>query len=292
MTVLSAQAPAKINRELRVGPRRPDGFHDILSRFASIDLADTLMVEPRGTLELEVEGAAVPADASNLVWKAARLLTEAIPGAPGARIRLIKRIPVGAGLGGGSADAAVALLLLSRLWNARLSGADLRRIASEIGSDVPYFLVGGEADVRGRGELVTPREDGPEAQLWLFMPPFASSTAEVYAIYDRVRGPGGWTLPARLDVETSGSFFGPNDLASAMLKSEFEMTGYLRAAAETASESSMTGSGSAIVLREPSRDSAEALARRHPECRLLKTKTIGREEYQRRIQPTGGLAWR
>jgi len=294
VSVLRADAPAKINRELRVGPRRDDGYHPILSRFTSIDLADTLIAEPADALELSVEGAeraGIASDPSNLVWRAARLLAGRLGPSPGARIRLVKRIPAGAGLGGGSADAAVALLLLSRLWNLALTQGELEELASRLGSDVPYFLTGGEADIAGRGDVVTPREDGSCENLFLLIPPFSMSTAEVYALYDRVRGDSGWTLPTRLDVETSGRFFGPNDLASAMLKSTNEMTAYLRAAAQDVSDCCMTGSGSAIVLRGLSPEDAEALLRRHPECRLLPTRTIGRDEYQRRIQPSGGPSW-
>jgi len=290
--VLQAEALAKINRELRVGPRREDGYHQILSRFVSIDLADTLVVEAAATLTLTVDGAGVAADASNLVWKAARLLAESVPSASGARMRLIKRIPVGAGLGGGSADAAVTLLLLSQLWEAPMTTSQLQALGAKIGSDVPYFFVGGEADVRGRGELVTPREDGRIENLQLWVPPFSLSTREVYAFYDRVRGTEGWTLPDALDVETSGCFFGPNDLASAMLSGSLEMTKYLRAVAESVSESCLTGSGSAIVLRGASPEALRALDAGHPECRFLTTRTIGREEYQRRIHPSGGHSWK
>src|SRR5229473_1692918 len=112
--LLTAEAPAKINRELRVGRRRADGFHEIRSRLVSIELADRLEVEPAGV-------------------------------APLARIRLEKRVPAGAGLGGGSADAAVALFLLAKLWGAGVKEEDLSRIAASLGSDVPFFLVGGQA---------------------------------------------------------------------------------------------------------------------------------------------------
>src|SRR5204862_7020007 len=116
---------------------------------------------------LEVTSAAIPGREgdSNVAARAAGRLAAELGIAPRARIRLAQRIPVGAGLGGGSADAAVTLLLLARLWDSPLSAAGLSDVAASVGSDVPFFLQGGEADVTGRGERVTPREDGPVRQL-------------------------------------------------------------------------------------------------------------------------------
>jgi 4-diphosphocytidyl-2-C-methyl-D-erythritol kinase len=289
--ILRAHAPAKINRELRVGRRRADGYHEILSRVTSIDLADSIEVEPAGDLLLSVAGADVPADDTNLAARAARLLAARLSIPPRARIRLQKNVPIGAGLGGGSADGAVTLLLLARLWEASLSSEELMGLAARLGSDAPFFLVGGEADIAGRGEHVTPREDSPSEDLLLLVPPFSLSTSEVYASYDHAFGPAGRPLPPRLEVETSGRFFGPNDLASAVLGTHSEMTAYLRAVGETVADHAMTGSGSVIALREASREAAEALRLRFPECRLVPCRTLGREEYRRRIQATGGLSW-
>src|SRR5260370_37349982 len=111
--MLSAQAPAKVNRELRVGPRRPDGYHEILSRVVSINLADSIEVEAAQDLTLEVAGAAIPADQTNLVHRAAVLLAERLVLPPRARIRPRKNVPTGGGLAGVSADAAGVLLLHS-----------------------------------------------------------------------------------------------------------------------------------------------------------------------------------
>jgi len=289
--MLRAEAPAKINRELRVGPRRRDGFHELLSRVVSIDLADSIEVEPAEDLKLTVQGEPVPADSTNLVHRAAVLLAEYLGVPPRARIRLQKTVPPGAGLGGGSADAAVALLLLARLWDARLAGSELLDLAERLGSDVPYFLIGGEADMAGRGERVTNREDGPPRNLLLLVPPFPLSTAEVYASYDREFGPSGLALPQRLDIETSGRFFGPNDLALPVLRSHFDMSAYLLTAAEIAADHAMSGAGSVIAMTGVPVGAAEALARRHPEARVLPCRTIGREEYRRRIHPSGGASW-
>lgn len=279
--LLSAEAPCKINRELRVGARRADGYHEILSRFSSIDFADRLEVEDAPGLELTCSGLPVPCGESNLVWRAARMLAEWLGIRPRVRIRLEKRVPPGAGLGGGSADAAVALVLLSRLWSSAISLDDLAGIAAGIGSDVPFFLFGGEADVAGRGERVTPREDAPRTGLFLWMPPFSIATADVYAAFAR-RTAGASRLPDRLDVESTRNFLGPNDLASAVLEVRGEMEAYLNTASKAASEFTITGSGCAVVLRGVSPDGARLLAESHPEATLRRVRTLTRSEYRRR----------
>ncbi len=289
--ILQAEAPAKINRELRVGGRRADGFHEILSRFCTIDLADRLEVEDAERLEISCSGIPVPEGEDNLVARAAKLLAEELGIEPRARIRLEKRVPTGAGLGGGSADAAVTLLLLSGLWNATLPEEDLPRVAARLGSDIPFFLVGGEADVSGRGERVVPREDPPPKDLLLLVPPFGIATAAVYAAYARLTG-GAARLPQRLDIDTMPNFLGRNDLASAVLEIEGQMADYLRSAGRVASESGITGSGSALVLCGVSRDGERELARAHPGASLHRVRTLGRGEYRLRTTGGGGPTWK
>ena len=289
--LLRAEAPAKVNRELRVGARRPDGFHEIRSRFSTIDLADRLEVEDADGLEIACAGVPVPEGDSNLVARAARSLAEELGIAPRARIRLEKRIPVGAGLGGGSADAAVTLLLLSELWRSPLSAAGLSNVAARLGSDVPFFLHGGEADVTGRGEHVTPREDGPVRELLLLVPPFSIATGEVYTAYSRLTG-GAGRLPERLEIDATRNFLGPNDLASAVLETHFRMADYLRAGQEVAAESGITGSGSAIVLCGVSPKGERRLAAIHPEASLHRVATVGRADYERRTSQGGGPEWK
>ncbi|HRZ18256.1 MAG TPA: 4-(cytidine 5'-diphospho)-2-C-methyl-D-erythritol kinase [Candidatus Hydrogenedentes bacterium] len=151
-------ARAKINLYLDVVRRREDGFHDIETLFQSLDLADEVALEPRGdgrlTLECSLPGLCAPED--NLALRAAALLRRHTGCRAGAHIRLEKRIPVAAGLAGGSADAAAALRGLNRLWGLALTHGDLAALALELGSDVPYCLTGGLAAARGRGECLTP----------------------------------------------------------------------------------------------------------------------------------------
>jgi 4-diphosphocytidyl-2-C-methyl-D-erythritol kinase len=289
--ILDAEAPAKINRELRVGARRADGFHEIRSRFCTIDLADRLEVEEAESLEVSCSGIPVPEGVDNLVARAAKELAEELGIEPRARIRLEKRIPAGAGLGGGSADAAVTLLLLSRLWETPVPEESLSRVAARLGSDVPFFLLGGEADVAGRGERVTAREDPPEREILLLVPPFSIATGEVYAAYSRLTG-GAARLPERLEIDATGNFLGPNDLASAVLEIQGQMVDYLRSARQVASEVGITGSGSAIVLCGVTAEGERALARVHPGASLFRVRTLRREQYRRRTTQGGGPSWK
>lgn len=280
---LAVEAPAKVNRELRVGPRRADGFHDIRSRFASIALADRIEAEEGGTLELYCDTPGIPTDGTNLVLRAALGLADRLGVAPRARLRLTKRVPAGAGLGGGSSDAAATLRLLSRLWGRTLPEAEISLLAASLGSDVPYFLSGGEADVSGRGETVAERADATPRDLLLVVPPFPISTAEVYAAFDRL---GGAPPPPRLEIEGSGSgrFFGPNDLESAIVAVRPEMRDYLETGRSVARECAVTGSGSTVVLAGAEPDAAAEIARRHPEALVLPSRTISREEFRARSQ--------
>jgi len=290
--LLRAEAPAKINRELRVGALRPDGYHQIFSRIVSIDLADRLEIGPAETLEFSCVGPTkLPADDSNLVMRAAKALAEHLAIAPRARIRLEKRIPVGAGLGGGSTDAAVTLLLLARFWEFPGPLEELSGIAAGLGSDVPFFLVGGEADVSGRGECVLARDDPSAEELLLLVPPFSMATRQVYAAFERLRG-GRATLPKRLDVETSRDFFGPNDLSDAVRAVEPRIEQYLESARKAAPEFAITGSGSSIVMRGVDSRARGWLEQRHPEATLKTARTLGRQEYQRRTSGSGGSPWK
>ncbi len=283
--MLTAEAPAKINRELRVGAVRPDGYHEIASRFSSIDLADRLTGAPSlARLAFSCDDPTIPADDRNLVVRAAHLLISRLGTAAGARIRLEKRVPAGAGLGGGSADGAVTLRMLSTLWDAALGPGELLDLAAKLGSDVPFFLTGGQADVSGRGEIVAEREDGPAEELLVFVPPFPMATAAVYAAHRRLHA-GRGALPERLEIESSGRFFGPNDLEPAILELRPEMADLLAAARGAAAEATITGSGSAIVLYWPAGDAVRRLAGLVPAPRFFRARTLGRDEYRERTSP-------
>jgi 4-diphosphocytidyl-2-C-methyl-D-erythritol kinase len=155
-TRLNVRAAAKINLALLVGPPRGDGFHQVVTIMQAVGLWDELEVQlvPEG-LGLEVEGEGLPPAESNLVLVAAREIARRSRDLPGARFRLRKGIPVAAGLGGGSADGAAALLALDRLWGLRLPPVNLFAMAAEVGTDVPFLLNGGSGLGTGRGERIT-----------------------------------------------------------------------------------------------------------------------------------------
>src|SRR5881409_959631 len=176
---LVLSAAAKINLALEVLGKRDDGYHEVATVMQAVDLSDRLVIEDAPVLELRVSAPDVPSDGSNLVVRAARALQAAAVVSRGARITLDKRIPVAAGLGGGSADAAAVLLGLNRLWRLRWPVARLDTVATGLGMDVPFFLRGGTALATGRGERIE-RLRGRSLGLVLVNPRFAVSTAEMY----------------------------------------------------------------------------------------------------------------
>jgi 4-diphosphocytidyl-2-C-methyl-D-erythritol kinase len=163
--MIALRAPAKINLCLRVLGRRPDGYHEVESVIQLVGLYDDVTIRPRRRgIIVTVEGADLPTGPGNLAYDAAAALAHEVPGSPGAAIRLVKRIPLGAGLGGGSSDAATVLVGLNRLWELRWPRRRLAEVGAKLGSDVPFFFFGPTAWVTGRGERVTPAPAlGPSA---------------------------------------------------------------------------------------------------------------------------------
>ncbi|MCA1593841.1 MAG: 4-(cytidine 5'-diphospho)-2-C-methyl-D-erythritol kinase [Acidobacteria bacterium] len=181
-TKFTLPAFAKINLTLRVLGRRADGYHEIQTILQTITLQDNLTFEALEgeRLELICTDPQVPADESNLVHRAATALRERFGIRRGARVVLEKSIPAGGGLGGGSSDAAVALLGLSRLWEIRLDKFVLTEIGAPLGADVPYFFTGGTALGTGTGTIITPLQDIPRQHLVVVAPDVKISTAEAY----------------------------------------------------------------------------------------------------------------
>ncbi len=179
---ITARSPAKINLFLKVTGKRPDGYHEILSVMQMVDISDTLTFrpDPSGRLSINVSGMAAPSDGTNLVIKAGEALREWAGVKLGARIELDKKIPVSAGLGGGSGNAAVALKALASLWGIEAPHEDMERIALSIGADVPFFLNGPCALVSGIGEKIKPLAPRKSAPVLLVKPDFGVSTAEAY----------------------------------------------------------------------------------------------------------------
>ena len=146
---------AKLNLTLEVLGRRGDGYHEVRTILQTVDLADQLEIRPYPSLRVECDDPALNGEA-NLAWRAAKALARSRSIQPRASIFIQKRIPVGMGLGGGSSDAAAALIALNQLWGLSLGAEELAQVAAELGSDVPFFLWGGTALAEGRGERVKP----------------------------------------------------------------------------------------------------------------------------------------
>jgi 4-diphosphocytidyl-2-C-methyl-D-erythritol kinase len=284
---------AKINLTLRVGGVRADGFHEVRTVLQSIALQDTLSISPRaGTFTLAVRGAGVPDGPENLVWRAAEVLWRDLgrAGAPrDAHVRLEKHIPMAAGLGGGSADAAAALVGLNEVWNGRRSRAELLRLAAGLGSDVPFFLIGGTALGTGRGEEVYPLDDVRRMGVIVIKPSFGVSTAEAYRWHDewdRTDGPRA-PQPARgVDVGwLTGPLVPTNDLEGPVASRHPGITEMIAACQrEGALASAMTGSGSAVFGLFPEPVARRAVGRlQRPDWLVLLTRTLTRHEAGRRM---------
>jgi 4-diphosphocytidyl-2-C-methyl-D-erythritol kinase len=190
---VTVRVPAKVNLQLSVGPPRADGYHDLVTVFHAVSLYDEVTVRPADRTSVQVTGddvAGVPAGRANLAVRAARALATVglrRRGRPAVQIEIRKRIPVAAGLAGGSADAAATLVACNELWRAGLSPAELREVAAKVGSDVPFALLGGTAIGQGRGEQLTVALAAGSYHWVLAFASGGLSTPEVYAACDRLR---------------------------------------------------------------------------------------------------------
>jgi 4-diphosphocytidyl-2-C-methyl-D-erythritol kinase len=192
MRPVSVSVPAKVNLLLSVGPERPDGFHDLATVFHAVDLLDTVTAREASELRVTVEGEdaeSVPTDATNLVWRAAQAMADATGVDPAVHLHITKAIPVAGGMAGGSADAAAALLACDALWGTRVAPEELHYLAAELGSDVPFALMGGTAIGRGRGESLTPVLTRGTLHWAFAVFEGGLSTPVVYERCDDMRGP-------------------------------------------------------------------------------------------------------
>lgn len=185
---ITVSACAKVNYTLDVLSLRPDGFHGIASVMQTVSLADTITITAWGKpgIALECIDPDIPADDRNLAWRAAEAALREANREEGLRIQIEKRIPSQAGLGGGSSDAAHTLLAVDRLLGLRISKDRMAALAAGLGSDVPFFLTGGTAVARGRGEVITPLQDGPPLWFVIVKPPEDVSTGSAYGALDAI----------------------------------------------------------------------------------------------------------
>ncbi|MEU3656934.1 4-(cytidine 5'-diphospho)-2-C-methyl-D-erythritol kinase [Streptomyces sp. NPDC032161] len=208
---VTVRVPAKVNVQLAVGAARPDGFHDLANVFLAVGLYDEVTVTPADELRITCSGpdaAKVPLDATNLAARAAIALAERHGIEPDVHIHIAKDIPVAGGMAGGSADGAAALLACDTLWNTGADRDELLAICAELGSDVPFSLVGGAALGEGRGERLTPIEVGGTFH-WVFaVADGGLSTPAVYGEFDRLTAgtdvPAPVASPALLDALRTG----------------------------------------------------------------------------------------
>jgi 4-diphosphocytidyl-2-C-methyl-D-erythritol kinase len=248
-SLLDVAAPAKLNLFLHIVGRRPDGYHLLQSLFVLIDWCDTLHFELRSDARLARHDLGEPLPADDLCLRAARLLQTESGTALGADISIAKQVPSGAGMGGGSSDAATTLLALNRLWRLNWPRPRLLALGLRLGADVPFFIGGRNAIVEGIGERLTPASVPPQ---WLAVlkPPLGVATASLFASPLVVRN----TSPAILEsfaaiAKLVEPDFGLNDLQAA---AEAECAQVVQAASalhQRFGNSRMTGSGSAVFAR-------------------------------------------
>jgi 4-diphosphocytidyl-2-C-methyl-D-erythritol kinase len=294
------EAFAKINLTLRVLGARPDGYHDVRTVLQSIAVHDTLTFHAvRTGFRIECNDPDCPTDQTNLVWRAAEQVWNAASRRgrpPGVHAQVIKRIPLQAGLGGGSSNAAAAIRALAALWAVDLSDHDQLAIAAALGADVPFFLHGGTALGLERGDLLFPLIDQPARWVTLVIPPFGVSTKDAYAWIDgdTERRRNGDSRPVRIARVVAGAprLIVPdselvNDLQEPV-SVHHPAIAHIAAALrrDGASYAAMSGSGSAVFGLFTSRQQAEATATRVSRYgRTLVTRVLSRAQYLTRSRP-------
>ncbi|MDO8106788.1 4-(cytidine 5'-diphospho)-2-C-methyl-D-erythritol kinase [Isoptericola sp. b441] len=269
---VTVRAPGKLNLSLGVGRRRPDGFHPLATVFQAVSVYEEVTATAADAMSLTVEGAdadRVPTDESNLAWRAALLVAQDVGMEPLVRLHVRKRVPVAGGMAGGSADAAAALLACDALWGAGLSKDRLVELAAELGSDVPFVLLGHTAVGTQRGDLLSPALCRGRYHWALATRRAGLSTADVYRRFDELVDPGTRDPePDRdllvalraADLAAVGRCLG-NDLQAAALELAPELERTLDAATRAGALGAVvTGSGPTVAALGRSRRHATELA--------------------------------
>jgi 4-diphosphocytidyl-2-C-methyl-D-erythritol kinase len=295
-STLILPAFAKINLTLRVLGKRPDGYHEIDTVLQTISLHDTirLTVTDAPEIVLSCDDRFLPKDLDNLVYRAASALQNRFAPGKGARIRLEKRIPAQAGLGGGSSDAAVTLLALARLWATNATSHKLLEIARELGADVPFFLCGGTARATGTGSDLRPLRDARDRFLLVLKPNAVISTAAAYgSLRARSLGSALTSAGAKTILSSSGQGQNSDSFDSKALQNDFEPVVFrlepeierakialMKAGADAAL---LAGSGSALFGFFDNGDAqARAIQMIELEAgwRVFPCRTVGRDSYR------------
>jgi 4-diphosphocytidyl-2-C-methyl-D-erythritol kinase len=291
---LTVPSFAKINLHLQVVGRRPDGFHDLCTVFQTTSLHDTLTVSRSDEIRLTCGDRGLAVDASNLVVHAAMLLREAAGISDGAAIHLDKRIPAPGGLGGGSSNAAMALLLLRKLWDLDMTIEELHPIAAALGSDVPFFLYGGTALGMGRGEVVEPIVDFTAQRMLIVAPNVAVATRDAFK---RLGVPSLTKQEAKRKLHLCRFDLESADFKYTAFKNDFETTVFaaypevervkstlLDLGAERAMLSGSGGSVFAIFDKEETRQTAMKALDDEVNWRKFAVATISRDEYREALK--------
>jgi len=294
-SVLTLPAFAKINLSLRVLGQRADGYHDLDTVFQTVSLHDTIKIAATDNSEitLSCDDRRLAIDETNLVSRAAESLRARFGAEKGARIRLEKRIPVHAGLGGGSADAAVTLLALAHLWKLSASKHDLLALGSRLGADVPFFLFGGAAHGTGIGDKITPLPDTSQKFVLIIKPNANTKTSDAYKALDErsLTTPNPKTILSssqpteHFDIGRFASL--ENDFEAVVFDLEPEIARAKRALVQSGAQAAaLAGSGSAVFGVFDSED-AQRRAIQAIELdtgwRVFPCKTVGRNEYARAL---------
>ena len=281
METIMETARAKINLTLPVLFRREDGYHEIDSLMHTISLHDTIEIEKANEMKLEISEGTAPAGRENLMWRAAEIFFAETKLRGACVMRLYKKIPSEAGLGGGSSDAAAVLRGLNRLFGAPLSADALSNLGARLGADVPFCLTGGAARCRGIGEKLTPVTPWPHISLLIVRPHTSVSTKEAYAEIDKRNISGENTTEEAIRALAERNF----EKLAASLSNDFEPALFPinPILAETSKElraahpALMTGSGSAffvLVSGEERKKLAEKLRKRHTEWYVEECETV------------------
>lgn len=268
-----ARAPGKINLVLRVGPRRADGYHDLLTCFQAVNIWETVALSPAEEFSIALTGdvnlGEIPLDGNNLAMKAVVAVAQATGRNDAVAIRIDKQVPVGGGMGGGSADAAATLIAINELWQAGLSQLELLDIAAELGSDVPFLLEGGTAIGRSRGEVLEPVKSLPLH--WVIVPSMEHlATPGVYGRLDELRSEVDVVLPESLPDEFIDALYrgdaealAPhliNDMAQAAIDLDPGLASTLELGLEASALAVMvSGSGPTCAMLARNQDHAQAI---------------------------------
>jgi 4-diphosphocytidyl-2-C-methyl-D-erythritol kinase len=279
---LVLESPAKINLSLEVLGRRSDGYHSIRTILAPVTLHDTVTLSPGGRKFSFHGGQGAPKEDGNLAWRAAQLLAERTGVRHGIDVRIVKRIPIAAGLGGGSSNAATVLRALNDVWEAGLSEAKLETLGLELGSDVPFFLRGGTCLATGRGEVLEPLQNAAPVELVLVHPALKVSSQWAYDhVPEELTRTGGATsmvkvalASARLDLLAANLV---NELEPGVAKAHpvvAEAKRRLKAAG--ALGAIMSGSGPTVFGIAADAEAAEKIAKKvaSPKWKVTRARTV------------------